>query len=158
MIFLFYSIFGISKFIIDYLYIKNANNIFEEKLIGYEMEEIINFKYNNLGSILYSPLSNNKYNNLKYIGKNINIINIYINNHISFKYLDDLLKIINNKTNIILNEIDINNIYIHNNIYSNNINDIALYYANINSIIYLRSSIILNLIEYFFSTYFWTQI
>ena len=51
MIFLFYSIFGISKFIIDYLYIKNANNIFEEKLIGYEMEEIINFKYNNLGSI-----------------------------------------------------------------------------------------------------------
>jgi hypothetical protein len=157
MLFLFYSLFGISKFIMDYLYIKNSN-IYEEKLIGYEVEEIIDNEYNNLGSILYSPITNNKYINLKYIGIEQNYNNMYINlkPDKSFKYLNELLQIINTKTNLILNKIDINNVYINDNNYSNNKHNIAFHYANVNSIKYLRIIIIFNLIKYFLSTYFWT--
>ena len=45
-------------------------------------------EYNNLGTILYSPLTNNKYNNLKFIGNKQIISEMYINCNITFKYLN----------------------------------------------------------------------
>ena len=138
-LFLSYSLLVCIKFINDYM---NFNTIFEEELIGLEVEEINN-KYNKLDALLYSPLTNNKYNNSEYIGRKTNLNKIHLlysentNNILkilnSYKYSENILKTIDNLNNkFILNEIKINNVYLlyFNNkfIYSENKNDIAFNY------------------------------
>ncbi len=162
LILFYYSLFGISKYLLDITYIKWSKFETEKDIIGFEIED----EYNNVcNSILYSSSSNNKYNNLRYIGNKIYFNTIYLYNDInndiinSFKYYDELIKIINPNIKIILNKINIDNVYINKklNIYGHNINSIAFNYAKINSIKYLGTSIIFNLIEYFLCTYFWTE-
>ncbi len=140
------------KFINDYM---NFNTIFEEELIGLELEEINENKYNKLNTLLYSPITNNKYNNSEYIGRKTNLYKIHLNNTNnilkivnSYKYSENILKTINNLNNkFILNEIKINNVHLlffnDKYIYSDNINDIAINYIYNNNKLYLVFSLLL---------------
>jgi hypothetical protein len=142
-----------------YYYINNNNLILEEELIGLEIEHIVDNKINKIDDILYSPITDNKYYNMKYIGTNYNISNIYLfdknninsfNNVIkivnSYKYSENILKIINNlDKKLILNEINIKNVYIIN--INNN-----YYYDNYSC----KFLCFINMIKYFLCTHFWT--
>lgn len=154
LIILSYALLECAFFIKNYI---NKNLVIEEELIGLEIEYVDNNKINKIDDILYSPLRNNKYNNTKYIGNNYNISNMYLfdkhnlnsfNNAIkiikSYKYSENILKIIDNYDKLILNEISIKNAYIIN------INNKYIYDNKYNY------SYIINLIKYFFSTNFWT--
>jgi hypothetical protein len=141
-----------------YYYINNNNLILEEELIGLEIEHIVDNKINKIDDILYSPITDNKYYNMKYIGTNYNISNIYLfdknninsfNNVIkivnSYKYSENILKIINNlDKKLILNEISIKNAYIIN------INNYNYYNDNCKFLCFI------NMIKYFLCTHFWT--
>ncbi len=170
MFILFSLLFGCIKLINDYIYINN-NLIYEEKLIGLELEE------NNviLENVLYSPNNNiniNNINNINYVGNKLNISNMFLfdtkkcDNILkivnSYKNSDNILNIINNKNNkLILNEINISKVYIFNRnnliIYSDNKNNISYYYIKKSLLIkYLFLLIMYYFIEYFFGTNFWT--
>lgn len=170
-----FLLLGCFKLIKDYLYIKNNNEIiYENKLIGLEVEKLKNNEYYKIDTLLYSPDTDIQYNNIEYIGNNTNLIKIYlfykdddffynriINIVKSYKYSQSILNTINNlDEKIMLNEISINKVFIYDGKYSNNINDIALYYSKNN----IRLVILLGFIyftkyfiEYFSPTYFWTQ-
>jgi hypothetical protein len=154
----------ICEFILLYLFLEslyyiNYNLILEDELIGLEIEHIVDNKINKINDILYSPHTDNKYYNIKYIGSNNNISNTYLfdknnkssfNNIIkivnSYKYSENILNIINNlDKKLILNEISIKNAYIIN--INNN-----YYYDNYSC----NFLCFINLIKYFFCTHFWT--
>jgi hypothetical protein len=153
----------IFPFLLIYPFVKflyNINNvILEEELIGLEIEHIVDNKINKIDDILYSPITDNKYYNMKYIGTSYNISNTYLfdknninsfNNVIkvvnSYKYFENILKVINNlDKKLILNEINIKNVYIIN-INNNN------YYDNYSC----KFLCFINMIKYFLCTHFWT--
>jgi hypothetical protein len=162
---------GYYKLIKDYLYYNNEL-IYENKLIGLEVEKIKNDKYETIDYILYSSESDIKYNNMEYIGNITNLSNIYlfdkddsyyfnkiINIIKSYKYSDGIINTINKLNDkIMLNEIYINNVYIYKGKYSNNKNDILLYFLKNNIKLVILLSMIyftIYLIEYFFGTHFW---
>ncbi len=170
---IFLLLLGCVKFIKDYLYYINyfKNNdeiVYENKLVGLEVEKLKNNEYDKIDTLLYSPDTDIKYNNMEYVGSITNLSHMYLFNKDddffynkiinivkSYKYSDSILKTINDLNDkMMLNEICINNIFIYKGKYSNNINDIALYYSknNIRLIIVIT---IINFIEYFFGTYFW---
>jgi hypothetical protein len=174
MLILFSLLFGCLKFINDYIYVNN-NLIYEEELIGLELEEINNTKNVLLNSLLYSPLNYyNNYINKVYVGNKLNISNIYLfdttkcDNILkiinSYKYSDSILNIINNKNKkLILNEINISKVYLFNKygnnliIYSDNKNNIFYYYIKKSLLIkYYYLLIMYYFIKYFFCTNFWT--
>jgi hypothetical protein len=144
---------GCIKLIKDYLYYQNyfENNdelIYENKLVGLEIEKIENDKYKTLDSILYSPDTDIKYN-AEYIGKITNLTRIYLFNKDdtiyfnkienivkSYKYSESIINTLNNLNDkILLNEICLNNVFIYRGKYSENINDIALYFSKNNIIL-----------------------
>ena len=165
---------GCFKFIKDYLYYQNyfENNneiIYENKLVGLEVEKLKDYKYEILDSILYSPDTDIKYN-AEYIGKITNLSHIYLFNKDDsiylnkiktiikkYKYSENILNTINSLNDkIMLNEICLNNVYIYKGKYSDNINDIALYFSK-NNIRLMSVLSFAYFIEYFFGAHLWTQ-
>lgn len=160
---------GCIKLINNYIYINN-NLIYEEKLIGLQLEEdnII------LENVLYSPYNynsiNNNINNINYVGNKLNISNIYlfdtkmcdkilkiIN---SYKYSDRIKNIINNSNKkLILNEINISNVYLLNfnksknnfTIYSDNKYNIFYYYTKSKNTLLIKYYLLLTM--YYFVGY-----
>jgi hypothetical protein len=171
---LWFLLLGCFKLIKDYLYYQNYfdNNdelIYENKLVGLEIEKYKDNKYETIDYILYSSDTNIKYN-AEYIGKITNLSHIYLFNKDDEFYFNKIEKIIKNykysenilntidslNEKIILNEIFLNNVYIYKGKYSDNINDIALYFSK-NNIRLISVLSFAYFIEYFFSAHLWTQ-